>query len=234
VPDLHQATNSADVWLRIEGMAHPLLSNAVVNSWPGTRAVLVTGSNASGKSTFLKGISVTAILAQATCTASARSYSGAFLHVVTSMGERDSLAAGRSTYVAELEGIRRVMTVLRGPRPALVCFDEMLRGTNTVDRIAVACEVLREVSRHPCICLAATHDLELTYLLAAEFLNVHFREDVTGEGVSFDYRLREGRATQRNALSLAERMGFAPEATARARGLVEYFERTGAWPSEQA
>ena len=82
------------------------------------------------------------------------------------MAARDDLAAGESYFVAEIKSMRRVVALVGGPLPFYCFIDEVLKGTNTAERIAASCAVLRYLCRPGCLCVAATHDLELTELLA--------------------------------------------------------------------
>ena len=87
--------------------------------------------------------------------------------------------------------------------------DEILKGTNTVERLAASQAVLEELHRRDCICVAATHDLELTQRLAGSYACYHFQETITGEGVIFDYKLRSGPSHTRNAIRLLNMLGFS-------------------------
>ena len=109
--------------------------------------------------------------------------------------------------------------------------DEVLRGTNTIERISASSQILRRLSDTNAIVFAATHDIELSYILEKYYKNYHFTEQITeGSDVRFDYMLREGRATSRNAIALLEvsriRQRTSPGA---AREQAVRFEETGEW-----
>lgn len=191
-----------------EDMYHPLIGEPVANSIDTEECVLLTGSNASGKSTFLKTAAVTAVLAQTIHTVTARSYQGRYFRVFSSMALRDDLAAEESYYMVEIRSLKRILDRMEGPAPVLCCVDEVLRGTNTVERVAASSQILKRMAREKLICFAATHDIELTYLLEGIYRNCHFEEEVTDEEIRFDYRLKEGRAMTRNAIRLLALMGF--------------------------
>lgn len=219
--------------LRFAGLVHPLLAeSAVANSACFSGPVLLTGSNASGKSTFLKAMAVNAILAQTVGLCTAEQFSLFPGPVVTSMAVADDVTAGESYFVAELKSLRRVLALAEsGPRP--LCFiDEILKGTNTVERIAASAAVLRQLAGADCLCFAATHDGELTRMLAAVYENLHFEETVTAQGVTFDYLLRGGPAATRNAIALLAQMDFPPAVTQQARRTAAAFDETGVWPLE--
>ncbi|MBQ2953255.1 MAG: hypothetical protein IJE07_06825 [Clostridia bacterium] len=214
----------------MRGMRHPLTPEAVPNDVDATRPILVTGSNASGKSTFLKAVMLNAILAQTLCTATCGSCRMTAFRPMTSMALRDDLAAGESYYIVEIRSLKRILDAARQPGlPVLCAVDEVLRGTNTIERIAASCEALRALASTGAMCLAATHDLELCALLESTYDLYHFEEQVTGEAVSFDYRLRPGPATTRNAIRLLRLMGFPEDMVDAADARAAAFLQTGAW-----
>jgi MutS domain V len=203
---------------RLTGICHPLLDDPVANSIaiePG-RGVLVTGSNMSGKTTFLRTVGVSAVLAQTIDTCFAASYDAPVFTVRSVIGRSDSLQSGKSYYIAEVEALLELVAAGSGPDvPHLFLLDELFRGTNAVERIAAGAAVLAELVAGPAgpkphIALAATHDAELVDLLAGAFDPYHFGDAVGPEGLIFDHRLHPGSATTRNAIALL-RLHGAPE-----------------------
>ena len=187
-----------------QGLVHPLVSNAVPNKVVWRGGVVVTGSNASGKSTFAKAVAVNAILAQTTFTCFARAFSLCRGRVMTSMAARDSLARGESTFVAELRSLWRLLDAREG---VVLCFlDEILRGTNTAERIAASAAVLQALNAGKRLVMAATHDAELTRMPG--FDNWHFEERIEAGGVTFPYRLLPGPAKGHTAIALMRQLGF--------------------------
>lgn len=219
----------ADTPLAFEKLVHPMLPGAVPNSASFASNVLLTGSNASGKSTFLKAVALNALLAQALGVVTAQNWRGKFYRVYTSMALRDNLFEGESYFIAEIRSLKRILDARQGDLPVLCIIDEVLRGTNTGERIAAAAQVLTELGRDDGLCLAATHDGELTALLAKWYENYHFSETIVDGDVSFDYRLRTGPAVGRNAIALLEMLGFDQEIVEQARTRLQTFEQTGAW-----
>lgn len=198
---------------------HPLISDAVTNTLDTEKNVLLTGSNASGKSTFLKTIAVNAILAQTVATCFAQNFSIPLLRTYTSMALRDNIYEGESYYIVEIRSLKRIIDALNGEIPVLCVIDEVLRGTNTIDRISASSQVLSYLGSK-CLCFAATHDLELTHMLGKSFQNFHFSEKVENKNVLFDYKLKEGASGTRNALLLLEAAGYPEEITAGAYSLA--------------
>lgn len=206
--------------LEFAGLCHPLLSSPVGNDGVFPRDVLLTGSNASGKSTFLKALGVNAILAQSISTCAAEVFRLRPGAVLSSMAVRDSLTAGESYFVTELKSLRRITEAVKS-LPCLCLIDEILKGTNTAERLAASQAVMEELSRRDCFCIVASHDIELAGALAGIYESYHFREEIRGDEILFDYKLKPGPSRTRNAIKLLSVMGFGSGVTARAALLAE-------------
>jgi len=205
--------------IRIEGGYHPLISDPVSNTVVLENDCIVTGSNASGKSTFIKMIAVNHILAQSLFICCAKTYSLGRAYVISSMAVRDDIESGESYFMAEIRSLRRIMDECKTQR--CVCFiDEILRGTNTPERIAASTAVLRVLHETESRCLVASHDIELTRILDEVYENYHFSEHFQGNEVVFDYLLKEGPSKTRNAIRLLEYMGFDEQVVAEARTML--------------
>lgn len=215
--------------LRAQNVRHPLIENCVGNDIEWTGGVLLTGSNASGKSTFIKALAVNAILAEGVGVCFADAFSLPHADVATSMAIRDDVQAGESYFVRELKSLKRLMDWRRGER-ALICFiDEILRGTNTVERIAASSSLLERMAENGTMVMAATHDIELTRMLHNSYRNMHFREEVTEDGIRFTFKLHEGASQTRNAISLLERLGFDGAVARKSRERADAHDKTGVW-----
>jgi hypothetical protein len=233
-PDWRFATFDSDaVELVASALGHPLLlpDRCVRNDvrvGPVGTFLLVTGSNMSGKSTLLRAIGANAALAAAGAPVCASALSLPPLRVHTSMRVEDSLEAGISLFMAELLRIKSVVEAAEGARArgdrVLYLLDEILHGTNTAERRIAARAVLRHLLAAGAIGAVSTHDLTLADApdLAAAAHPVHFREEVRAGSVTpvdtreaaphtvltFDYVLRDGIATTRNALKLLDAVGL--------------------------
>jgi DNA mismatch repair ATPase MutS len=195
--------------LHAESVVHPLLDAGVPNDIRiDDSSVLVTGSNMSGKTTFLRALGVNAILAQSVGTVCAGTWSAPVLHVRTSIGQGDSLLDGKSYYMAEIESVKRMLDVKSDMVPHLFLLDELFRGTNTPERIAAGAATLAWLDRGHDLVLVATHDLELHALLDDRFVACHFREEVTDSALTFDFRIRPGVSSTRNAIALLRLIGY--------------------------
>jgi DNA mismatch repair ATPase MutS len=199
-------------YLKIEEAIHPLLNQPVPNSISvESDGILITGSNMSGKTTFLKAIGVNAVLAQTINTCLAKEYQASFFQIKTLIGRKDNVIEGKSYYLDEINALLRIINELEKDVPCLALLDEIFRGTNSVERISASAEVLLYLGRHNCLIFAATHDLELTELVKSSYSNFHFQEKITEEGISFNYKLMGGPSTTRNAIKLLRYVGYPNE-----------------------
>ncbi len=222
--------SSADAGMEVEEAVHPLLKNAVANSFMIERGMLLTGSNASGKSTFLKTIEICALLAQTLQTVPAKKYRAERYRILSSMSLRDDLESGESYYMVEIRSIKRILEETKEEGVKVLCFvDEVLRGTNTVERIAAASEIMRSFSGKNILCFVATHDIELTQLLSDVYDNYHFEEEIVNNDILFPYKLLKGPANTRNAIKLLNLMGYPEALIERAEWMAGCFLQEGEW-----
>lgn len=215
--------------MQAEDLYHPLIREAVANSIHADSAILVTGSNASGKSTFLKNVAINSILAQTVLTCPCYSYQAPFLKVMTSMALRDDLSGGESYFIVEIRSLKRILDESKKEEPMLCIIDEVLRGTNTIERIAASSRILSALNQNWMLPFAATHDIELSYILDAQYRNLHFEEEVCEHEVLFNYLLKEGRAVSRNAIKLLSMLEYDSEIVREAGKAAADFEKTGTW-----
>ena len=198
------------------GLGHPLLPAAQmvrneVRLEPPIQVLVVSGSNMSGKSTLLRTVGVSVVMAQMGAPVRATSLSLSPLRVGATLRVQDSLQEGRSRFYAEITRVRELSDVARGPVPLLFLLDELFHGTNSHDRLAGATGVLRDLIAHGAIGLVTTHDMALAAMAgalgdAAE--NVHFEDWFDGGEMRFDYRMKPGPVTRSNALALMRAVGL--------------------------
>ncbi|HAF25945.1 MAG TPA: hypothetical protein DCG85_01375 [Lachnospiraceae bacterium] len=202
-------TNASNPDIKIKDIYHPLIDDAVKNDISTNgKGVLFTGSNASGKSTFIKAVAINVLFSQTIATVLASEYKAPFFMVYTSMALRDDVTGGKSYFVVEVESVKRIFDAANDKVPLLILIDEVLRGTNTAERIGAAYAILNDLSDKNALVFTATHDLELTGLLSKKYDNKHFDEDGGDDDVSFSYKLKDGPATERNAIRLMKKAGF--------------------------
>ena len=227
-PEFVENTNN----LSVKEVYHPLIDNPVCNSITTKGNVLLTGSNASGKSTFLKTIAINSILAQTIGTSLSKEYIAPVYRIYSSMAFRDDLANSDSYYIVEIKSLKRILDAVGKKGRTVLCFiDEVLRGTNTVERIAASSEILKNLNTGRALCFAATHDIELTTILKDCYSNYHFQEEVTEDEVKFDYKLYAGPATTRNAIKLLNVIGYDKNIIKGAEQRAMHFLTDGNWKS---
>ncbi|MEZ4220354.1 MAG: DNA mismatch repair protein MutS [Polyangiaceae bacterium] len=201
---------------RAESLAHPLLKRDEriandVTLASGGEALLVTGSNMSGKSTMLRAMGLAAVMGLAGAPVCASSLQLSRLAVRTSIRVSDSLERGVSHFYAEVEKLAAVMRSTSGELPVFFLLDEILHGTNSRERQVGARWVLAQMLQHGASGAISTHDMELCRLpdeLMAHVQLVHFRESVQDGKMTFDYKLRQGPVTSGNALRVMQLAGL--------------------------
>lgn len=246
VPELEE-----DAAFSAQDLYHPLLAEPVSNTIEAPRPILLTGSNASGKSTFLKAAALCALLSQTVGIAPAVRYRGPCYRIYTSMALRDSLQEGESYFIVEIKSLRRILQaagdlpaadtevnaekgneslqITDRENPVLCCIDEVLRGTNTVERIAASAEILRCFAGTKTLCFAATHDLELTGLLGDVYDNYHFSEQIVDGDVRFSYKIMKGPSNSCNAIALLNALGYDKSIVSQAQKRADSFLASGTW-----
>lgn len=213
-----------------ENIYHPYGKKPVANSYKLGTGMLITGANASGKSTFLRTIGINTLMAQTIHTVCADSFSSRFYRIYSSMSIADNLLKGDSYYMAEIKSLKRIVDAGNEKGPSVLCFvDEVLRGTNTIERIAASTQILKYLAGGNVVCVAATHDVELTSLLEGTYDNYHFTDNFDNGDIHFDYKLHPGKANSCNAIKLLSQMGYADEIIREAESMANTFEKTGVW-----
>lgn len=226
IPDLE---NNSKPFLTVEELYHPLIEKPVTNSINEDRCVVLTGSNASGKSTFLKTLAINAILSQTIYTSMSKNYRASFFMIASSMALQDNIFSSESYYIVEIKSLKRILDRLNENIPMLCFVDEVLRGTNTLERIAASSQILFSFAKSNTLCFAATHDIELTHILENYFSNYHFQEEIVDNQVLFDYKLYKGRAVSRNAIKLLGMMGYPDNVIDMATKSANTFLEEGIW-----
>ncbi len=211
-------TENASVSIK-EGF-NPLLDSPVPNDVWNEGGILITGSNASGKSTYMRMVAINAILAQTISTCPAKEYKGSLFAIYSSIAVNDSILKGDSYFMAEIKSLKRIVDASDKSEKPVICFiDEIFKGTNTAERIAAADAVLHYLRDRKVLVFAATHDHELTTLAADYYENVHFSEKIEGDDVLFTYKLEKGPSVSTNAIALLRKNGFPEEVIAKSEKL---------------
>jgi MutS domain V len=223
-PDYAWPIPTAAIGIRSQGLGHPLIpaatriSNDLTLEGLGT-IHLITGSNMSGKSTFLRTIGINICLAQAGAPVCASSFSWSWSRPACCIRINDSLDAGLSYFYAEVKRLKTILhaTADRASSPVLFLIDEIFKGTNNRERLIGSRSYIRALASGNGYGLVSTHDLELTDLEKEipSLVNAHFQESVNHGALLFDYRLRPGSCPTTNALRIMELEGLpvSPERT---------------------
>jgi hypothetical protein len=210
-----------------EALRHPLLPaaecvpNDVALGGRAPGVLLVSGSNMSGKSTYLRTVGTNAVLALAGAPVRAARLTLTPVALGATLRIQDSLQAGKSRFYAEITRLKDLMDLAAGPFPLLFLLDEILHGTNSHDRRIGAEALIRGLVERGAIGLVTTHDLALTELAGegvpgesagsgggGALANAHFEDQVKDGEIAFDYRLRPGVVTHSNALALMKAVGL--------------------------
>ena len=199
--------------LRANSLGHPLLPNdgRVNNDLDmGEYIYIISGSNMSGKTTFLRTVGVNLILARAGSAVCAREMTCSLFHVMSSMRIADDLSEGISTFYAELRRIKEIIDAARKRQDLFFLIDEIFRGTNSEDRLLGANTVLEELSAREVMGVATTHDLALCALAdrCPNIRNYSFSERYEGDEMFFDYQIRAGKSKTTNARFLMRKVGI--------------------------
>ena len=152
-------------------------------------------------------------MAQTVGTCTAKKYVACPVRLLTSIGRADNVVEGKSYYLEEALGVLRILEAINEEMVTLVIFDELYRGTNSEERLFAAHRVLEYLVSRNALVFVATHDLELTNLLADTYTCLHFSERVGQLGLEFDYTLKKGPATSKNAIALLRYLGYPEEIT---------------------
>lgn len=200
---------------------HPLLQNPISNSLNEiTQSILITGSNMSGKTTFIKTLGVNFIFAQTLNFSLAKSFSIPNLIVKTSIRRNEELEEGKSYFFVEIEALKNFIDSSSGNKKHLFLIDEIFRGTNTIERIASSVSVLKYIGKDNFV-FVTTHDIELEQMLNNSYLMFHFSEQIKDENLFFDYKIKPGACKSGNAIKLLEIMRYPKIITDEAHLIAE-------------
>jgi hypothetical protein len=205
-----------EVGVEAEGLVHPLLAvkRAVANdlhlSAP-RKTMIVTGANMAGKSTYLRTIGVSVLLARMGAPVLAKRFALSDVRMFSSMRTADSLDSGTSYFMAELRRLSELMESAEQEPPVLALLDEILKGTNSVDKEKGSRAFVERLLERNCVALIATHDVSLCTLEEAhpeQVVNKHFASELGVTDLTFDYQLKDGVCDTMNATFLMQKMGI--------------------------
>lgn len=191
--------------LEVKDGFHPLVRNCIPNDFKLQRGTILTGSNMSGKTTFMRMLGINQLLANAGGIVCAKEFSTiANLKIVTSLRATDVLQEGISTFYAEVNHMKNIMITSRNEK-TLVLVDEIFKGTNAKDRIYAALKIIDKLNHFNVPFIITTHDFELCD--AKDIINFHFDEQYEDDKILFDYKIKEGKCMKTNAIYLLKMAG---------------------------
>ena len=206
---LPNIATSKTPYLMAKDLYHPLLNSASVvgNDFNGpSQTTLITGSNMSGKTTFIRSVGINLILAYAGAAVCAKEFDVSLMKIFTSIRVEDNLNDGISTFYAEIKRIKEMVEYEKQEQPMLCLIDEIFKGTNSEDRIYGAQKAIEQLTNNHCLTFVSTHDAKLCEL--PKIVNYHFKEYYENDELKFDYKINEGISQTRNAQYLLKIAGI--------------------------
>lgn len=221
VPFHSTPTFNNDDIISFRDLYHPLVQNAVSNTVEHIKdSVLITGSNMSGKTTFIKTVGINIILSQSMYFSLANEITSPKLIVKSSIHRNEELEEGKSYFFVEIESLNNFIKLSEEKKNYLFLIDEIFRGTNTIERLASSTAVLKYLDRNNKV-FVTTHDIELQDLLEHNFKIFHFSEQVENGKFFFDYKIKEGHCSSGNAIKLLGIMKYPETIISEANSTVQ-------------
>lgn len=220
-PELNfpQLEKSDKLYVHAEALGHPLIpvQERVCNDTKlGSqhKVFVVTGSNMAGKSTFLRCVAINLLLAKCGAPVCATSFKCSIMDIMTSMRVQDSISQQTSYFQAELLRLQYIIQSLKEGKPTFIILDEILKGTNSEDKLLGSQLLVQHFLDFNCLAMVATHDLELGNMqddLPNQVENLCFESIIENDELSFDYKLNRGIAKNKNATFLMRKMEIVPK-----------------------
>ena len=209
-----------DKYLFIKNGIHPLIPNCVPNSIEiKSKGILLTGSNMSGKTTFLRTLGINSLLAQTLYTCFAEEYNTSILDLYSSIRINDNVFQGKSYFFQEVNVMFSLVDEVQGTNQKLYILDEIFKGTNTIERIAAGKSLLSYLNQGMHIVVASTHDIELVKMLEDEYDLYHFTETVDDNKLYFDHKIKRGSLKTKNAIKILEIYNYPAQITSEAKSI---------------
>lgn len=208
--------------ITVSELVHPAVNKCISNSVTIKNGIMLTGANASGKSTFMKAIAVNIILAQTINTASANKFTiPDKIKIMSSMSLRDDIETGESYYLREINQLKRMLEAINEKKPTIIFIDEILKGTNSVERVAASYGVLEYLCHKNAFVVVATHDISLVELVKGRYKCYYFGSEIIDGEIKLDYKLHKGINSTSNAIKLLEIAGFPQEIIKLSKGQIQ-------------
>jgi hypothetical protein len=212
--------------MNVKSVYHPLIENCVKNDIKSSgKSILLTGSNMSGKTTFIRTMGVNFITSMALNTSFAERFSVPKVRLMSAIRISDDLMDEKSYYFEEVLSIKKMVLASDNGAPYLFLLDEIFKGTNTIERIAAGKAVLSYLTQDKNFVFVSTHDIELAELLNEEYDLYHFSEIISEDKVDFDYKLKAGKLTSRNAIKILELNNYPKKLLRESEKLALYMDK---------
>lgn len=208
--------------LDLEEVRNPLIENCVPNDLLlDHKNLLLTGSNMSGKTTFIRSVGMNMILGQTLFTCMAKKFSMPYSKIFSSITIADSLLEDKSYYFEEMRIIKEFIRESESEAPSFFILDEIFKGTNTIERVSAGKAILSYLAKHDNLVFVSTHDTELNELLKSEYDLYHFTEAIAEEELIFDHTIKKGPLKTRNAIKILEINDYPASIIADANATVD-------------
>ena len=208
--------------MTIERVQHPLITDCVPNDLHlEDKNLLLTGSNMSGKTTFIRSVGINMILAQTIFTCTASKFAMPYSKIFSSITISDSLLEAKSYYFEEMTIIKNFIAESSGDAPCLFILDEIFKGTNTIERVSAGKAILSYLAKRNNFVFVSTHDTELNELLKTQYELYHFSETIAADELIFDHTIKQGPLLTRNAIRILEINHYPQEIIADANATVD-------------
>jgi len=213
--------------LDAQGVTHPLIVNCVPNDLQlDHKNLLLTGSNMSGKTTFIRSVGVNMVLAQTLYTCTAKKFEMPYSKIFSSITISDSLLEEKSYYFEEMRIIKEFIQESTHEAPCFFILDEIFKGTNTIERVSAGKAILSYLAKNDNLVFVSTHDTELNELLKTTYEHYHFSEIIAQEELIFDHTIKKGPLKTRNAIRILEINDYPASIIADANATVDQLLKT--------
>lgn len=213
----------------IQAVQHPLIEGCVPNDLVlSDKNLLLTGSNMSGKTTFIRSVGINMILAQTIFTCTARKFAMPYSRIFSSITISDNMLEEKSYYFEEMTIIKDFIRESAGDSPCFFILDEIFKGTNTIERVSAGKAILSYLAKGNNFVFVSTHDTELNDMLKNQYELYHFSETIAEDELIFDHMIKKGPLTTRNAIRILEINNYPEEIIRDANAAVDLFLRSAA------
>ncbi len=221
IPEISKAKNT----IIANNIYHPLIPDCIPNNLTvNHKSILLTGSNMSGKTSFIRTIGLNVLTALTINTCFAESLTIPRLRLYSAIRISDDLMNDKSYYFEEVLTIKEMIDKSKNGKPNLFLLDEIFKGTNTIERISAGKSILSSLAKNNNIVFVSTHDIELADLLKNEYELYHFSEVVDNKNIDFDYKLKDGKLKNRNAIRILEINNYPKEIVQEAMEIAKVFD----------